>query len=269
MADFSIRKQNYKFDSKTTPKYWYSNNPVLTSLWNSLSLTFPDGEKFFVRAVRHYNGAILDPNLLEDIKIFTGQEAAHGKEHRALNKMLYEQGYENVEDLEKQVKALLEFANRNLPMPVQLAATCALEHFTAILAEQLILDKNHRDLIHESMRDLWLWHAVEESEHKHVAFEVYEKSVGSYWLRVLVMLAVSIILVAVISKLQFELLKLDGNLFNKGSWAETIKYLYSDPGLFTNLVVPYSEYFNPKFHPNKKDTYDLISERNKILKSIS
>ena len=53
--------------------------------------------------------------------------------------------------------------------------TAALEHFTATLAEMILSDPEARDMFgDETVKNLFLWHALEEAEHKAVAFDVYK-----------------------------------------------------------------------------------------------
>lgn len=271
---FPIRKQNFKFDN--VPKNWYANNPVITNMWNALSITFPEGEMYFVKSVKQFEMFISDTTLKTDIKNFIGQEAMHGKEHRALNKMLFEQGYSNVYELEDMVKYLLRGANKILPGEVNLAITCALEHFTAILAEQLLTNKNHQENICQDLKKLWLWHALEESEHKHVAFDVYNKLGGFYIVRVLAMLLATFILFAVISWFQVMLLHKQGKLGSIFAWQEAFDYLWkinlnkpsNQWGLFSSLIIPWLKYFKYNFHPNDLDTPEFIAAKEKVLKTI-
>src|SRR5690606_18658513 len=97
---------------------------------------FPDGEDFFVRSVRHYRDRITDPVLKRQVAGFIGQEAMHGREHRALNDRLDELGYP-VKRFERFTERGLGFRTRVAPPISNLAATAALEHFTATLAEML------------------------------------------------------------------------------------------------------------------------------------
>ncbi len=71
---------------------------------------------------------------------------------------------------------------------VDLTATTALEHFTATIASQLLVNNHIQELMSdETMKTMWLWHAIEENEHKAVAYDVFEgvfgKGVKSYLLR--------------------------------------------------------------------------------------
>lgn len=262
---FPVRKQKFSYSS--VPQDWFDNNTVLSSFWNALSLTFPEGEKFFVASVKHYQNQITNEELKEDIRNFIGQEAAHGKEHRALNKALKEQGFTNIETLEKEVRDILKVANK-LPPNVKLAITCALEHFTAMLAEQIILDPYHLQRIDKSIKKLWMWHAIEESEHKHVAFDVYEEVCGSYAIRAFTMFIVSIALGLVVFTFQLRLLGQVYHLFDSDGWNGMYKYFFGEAGLIEALGPQYFEYYVPGFHPNKNDDPTLIKERERLIRRL-
>ena len=49
----------------------------------------------------------------------------------------------------------------------------ALEHFTAILAHELLADPRHLAGADRETADLWRWHACEEIEHKGVAYDTW------------------------------------------------------------------------------------------------
>ncbi|MCU0188605.1 metal-dependent hydrolase, partial [Citrobacter freundii] len=39
----------------------------------------------------------------------------------------------------------------------------------------------------ETLKNIWLWHAIEESEHKSVAFDLYQDASGNNFIRLVVM----------------------------------------------------------------------------------
>jgi predicted metal-dependent hydrolase len=148
---------------------------------------FPDGEDFFVRSVRHFRDEVTDAELKRQVAGFIGQEALHGREHRAFNDRLDELGYPT-KRVERIIKRLITTRERMLSPKSNLAATAAYEHFTATLAELLLTSQEARALFgHEEVRNLFLWHALEESEHKAVAFDVYRAVGGSERMRVVTM----------------------------------------------------------------------------------
>jgi predicted metal-dependent hydrolase len=149
----------------------------------ALSGLFPDGEDFFVRSVRHYRDQITDPVLKRQVAGFIGQEAVHGREHRLLNRRFAELGYPT-RRFERIAKWGLGTRERIMPPIANLALTAVLEHFTATLAELLLSDEETRRLMgDEAVRNVFLWHALEESEHKAVAFDAYRAVGGTERMR--------------------------------------------------------------------------------------
>ncbi len=254
-----VRRLDLEFDASQVPRDWYANDAHLSAFWNGLSLLFPEGERFFVDSVRRYGSRIGDPELRKAVNAFIGQEAMHGAEHRAFNAMLRAQGDELVVRLEKELRVLL-WCGRNLLLPkAQLAVTCALEHYTAILAEQLLELPEHQAAIHPSMRSLWLWHALEESEHKTVAYDVYQQVSGSYALRIAIMGLTTVFFVGEIVNVFVRLLRARGLLFDRRGWRSTIRYLAGKGGLFRRVIPAYLDYFRPGFHPAHRDTTSLVT----------
>src|SRR6476469_7351863 len=75
-----------------TPRYWMGENAWETHLLNALSLTFPPGERFFMRSVRAFRECATDPALVEQVRVFLAQESLHSREHSALNRWLDQLG---------------------------------------------------------------------------------------------------------------------------------------------------------------------------------
>ncbi len=96
-----------------------------------------------------------------------------------------------------------------MPRSVQLATTIALEHFTAIVAHQLLTNPKATEGMHPNVKPLWLWHAVEETEHKAVCFDVYQQVGGGYLNRALNMARVMLGFLLGISAIQMSLLRAD------------------------------------------------------------
>lgn len=151
--------------------FYYEDNSVVTSLFVVLSAMFPPGEMFFIESVRNVRDQITDKQLLEDIRNFIAQEAFHSREHKSLNEHLIQSNYPEVVEIEALTKARLD-KFRKLPKVEQLAATVVMEHFTATLARLLLTDPLIKQKTTQENRNLWEWHALEELEHKSVAFDV-------------------------------------------------------------------------------------------------
>lgn len=257
-ASFPVRRMDFSFSE--TPKYWWDGQPFMTHFMNNLSSLFPYGEKFFVDSVRAVRERIQDPQLQKDVSAFIGQEAMHSKEHAAYNEYADEHGID-LERLELRIKHLLGAISKVTTKKHQLAITCALEHFTATMAEQLLKrDDLSGQMKSEKMYTLWMWHAIEENEHKAVAYDVYQQVYGGYFTRTAVMLLTTVTFLGVIGGFQIHLLRRDGQLFNWRSWKHGLGVLlHPRRGYFTQLIRPWLDYFRPGFHPLDHDTKALES----------
>ncbi len=253
------RRMDFDFDPAKTTRYYYDNNPFLSSFMTALSALFPEGESFFVEAVRAYRDQITDPKLKAEVSGFIGQEAMHSKEHEAFNQAATAQGYP-VEQMDKELAVLLGLGQKILPKSVQLAITVSLEHYTAIIAEMLLRDEDIQKKFSPDMFKLWAWHALEENEHKNVAYDVYEKLEGGYLLRTGTMIPVTAIFFAVVFSNHARLLAADGQLFKfRQNW-EGLKYCWNGrKGVFSRLLPKYLDFFKPSFHPSQHDTDALLA----------
>ena len=249
-----------EFDlAEDVPRYWWDNDPAKTLLLAAMSSGFPPGERFFIDTVRHYQDQITDPELKAAIKGFIGQEAHHSKEHKALNGFLGDRGI-NLERLESDVQVFMNWMRKNLSPERQLAHTVAVEHFTALMAEEFLLKYDALEEMDPRMAPIWAWHAIEESEHKAVAFDVYKAVGGSEFVRVTEMMLVSVMFPLFTSIHLAQLMKEDGQLFNFKSWAGFAKYMWGKPGVFRKLLPSYLKYYSPNFHPWNHDSRSLVQK---------
>lgn len=178
----TVRKVELPFDPTTTPRHWLGGNALLTHRVNALNLIFPQGEQFFVRAVRRYADTLADdPELAAAVQAFVGQEAWHGRMHQEASRMVEGQGFEIASWLEWYARTAQRL-ERFSPAPLCLSVTAALEHITACLAEEA-LTETVLDQAPQVMADLMRWHAAEEIEHRAVAFDVLARNHSSHALR--------------------------------------------------------------------------------------
>lgn len=165
------RNVELSYDANKNYSFYYEENPVVTSLFVVLSAMFPPGEMFFIESIRNVRNQIKDEKLLEDIRAFIAQEAFHSREHKTLNNYLIHSNYPEVIEIEAKTKARLDKL-RKLSTVEQVAATVVMEHYTATLARLLLTDQLIKRKTTQESRNLWEWHALEELEHKSVAFDV-------------------------------------------------------------------------------------------------
>lgn len=255
-ASFPVRRMDFSFGA--SQKYWFAGDPFMSHFMNNLSSLFPYGEKFFVDSVRAVREQITEPQLKKDIGAFIGQEAMHSKEHAAYNEYAAEHDID-LQRLELRIKLLLAWVTRISTQKQRLAATCALEHFTASMAEQLLQREDLTTQMNDpKLYQLWMWHAIEENEHKAVAYDVYQAIGGGYFTRVAMMAITTLTFFGVITWFQLHLLRKDGQLFNWRSWKKGLGMLLSPrDGFLTKLLLPYLDYYRPGFHPLDHDSKQL------------
>jgi uncharacterized protein len=164
------------------PHHWFAGFALPTHLVNGVNLLFPAGERFFIRSVKRYLDRIDDPVLREQVKGFFGQEGRHANAHERFFEVLEAQGYETKRFLEIYEWLAFDVLEKRISGRMRLAVTVALEHFTAILAEDALAE-GLLEHAHPELRTLLSWHAAEEIEHKAVAFDVLKKVAPSYALR--------------------------------------------------------------------------------------
>lgn len=264
-AGIPPRRMDFEFPADTT-RYWYGDNAFLTTFWVTLSALFPEGETFFVDSVKNYRDRITDQLLKDQVSGFIGQEALHSKEHEEFNRMAEKHGLP-AETLDKELGVLFRLFRKYMPKKMQLALTVALEHYTAIIAEQLLREDFHQGMFRdEESLKLWMWHALEENEHKTVAFDMYNLIGGGYFTRVGTMAFGTVVFGLVVISGHLRLLHADGSLFKwKENW-KGLKFLWGWKGLFPRLGRQYFDFYRPGFHPNDHDTAALLeSWRQKML----
>jgi uncharacterized protein len=257
-AGITVRRMDFEFGDDIA-KFWFDNNPFLTALLDAMSVGFPPGERFFIDSVRHYEVEVTDPVLKERIRGFIGQEANHTKEHLALNQFLEARGYP--------ADKMTEFATRGIQglqkisSPAgNLARTAALEHFTAILASALIEHPEVFERMDPTLAQLWAWHAIEEIEHRSVAFDVYQVAVKREFLRLRAMVFTTLLFLVVVTIRTTMLLSKSGNLFNVRAWISGMNLLWGRPGVFRKLLPNYLAYYRKRFHPDQHDNHATLEQ---------
>jgi predicted metal-dependent hydrolase len=174
--------------------------------------------------------------------------------------MVRAHGLDVTEGLEKHIAGLLGFGRATLSPMGRLAVTCALEHFTATLAEQLLRDARIYGTMHPAIRPLWQWHSVEELEHKSVAYDVYRQMGGGYALRASMMLLTTFLFFVEISHIHMRFLAAKGELLRPRTWLSSVDYFWVRPGVYRRFLPRYLAYFRPGFHPHDRDTASLLDE---------
>lgn len=261
-ADLTITPRDRRFGRGTRQeRWWMGGDPVATAFYNALSATFPKGEGFFVEAVRLFREGA-DAKLAAEIKAFTTQEVMHSREHVQFNRRALEAGYD-LKPLEERVDQRLAVTRARPPI-VSLAATMCLEHFTAILANQLLRNPRHLDRADPESAALWRWHAIEEIEHKGVAYDTWLHATrawprGKRWkVKAKVMLFVTRNFIVDRTRGTLELLRQDG-ITGPKAWARVFWFAWVRPGMLRKIFGAWLAFFLPSFHPWNHDDRALIA----------
>lgn len=252
-----VRDQSFELEA--APRHWHGGRRAVTIFFDNLSLFFPSGERFFVTAVKAHRERVTDPKLRDDVRAFCAQEGMHGREHVRYNRRTNDLGYPAAK-LEGKVERLLKRVTKLTTPRARLAATCALEHMTSLMAHMLLEDGRGLDGADPRMAALWRWHSAEESEHKAVAFDVYVATGGGYLLRAATMIAATVIFWAKVAEHQVRMMHADGCLWSPREWGRFLWFLYGKPGVLRRIIPLYLAYFRPRFHPWQIDTAALVEE---------
>ena len=253
-----IKPQRMGFEfGDHVPRYWVADSYLISHTMNALSVLFPKGEQFFVDSVRHFRGLVTDERLKEEVRGFIGQEAMHSLEHVAMNEHVRRQGMP-IEELEAHLEVVLGIVKK-LPKRHQLAITCALEHLTAMMADIVLARDDVREDMDESMRPLWVWHAIEETEHKSVAFDVFRQAGGTYAERSFYLVFSTAALGVMASYFTTRMMLNDRQGFSLKGATHGLWQMWGRDGVFSSLIPSWLDYFRPGFHPWDHDNSELVA----------
>ncbi len=262
-TDLSITPRDRRFGRDTKQaRWWHGGDPVGTAFHNALSVTFPKGEAFFIESVKAFRDGA-PPKLEREIKAFVMQEVMHSREHVAFNKRAAETGYD-LTALERIVAESLELTKGRAQI-LNLAVTMALEHYTAMLAHQMLGNPKYFAGVSDEDKAMWRWHAVEEIEHKGVAYDTWLHATRDWtrwkrWkVRSIMMLLVSRTFWVRRVQGTLELLRQDGITGGKAK-RSLAWYLVGRPGILRRIFPAWLAFFLPGFHPWNHDDRSLIAK---------
>ena len=262
-ADLVITPRDRRVgDVKDTQRWWHGGDPAATAFYNALSASFPLGERYFIECVKRFRHCA-DGRLSRQIDAFVTQESIHAREHIAFNAVATDHGYD-LGRIDNFLKRRFEWGRRRSPVE-QLAATIALEHFTAILAHEALSNPQHFEGTPDSIQRLWRWHAAEEIEHKAVAFDTYLAATRHMWgarrwlLRCRVMMIATMMFLHEIVFGVREFFRQD-KISTPRMWLRFLHYVLVRPGLLRRVLGSYFSYYRPGFHPWNVDDRGLVRE---------
>lgn len=256
--NIDIAPRNMHFDMHALSTDWHGGDPFRTAFFNALSIMFPIGEQHFIDSVKYYRRRISDPTLAAQVAGFTAQESIHRREHQNYNMTLCASRGYALDKLERPIRRRQAWALRHLKPVVHLASTVAYEHWTAMLADSLLRKPQDLEGALPEMAAMWRWHAIEESEHKAVAFDVYQAIGGSLWLRRWMMLIVTFQFFSdTFRHMRVMLKSYQGSRL--ALWVNGMKFLFGKGGVYRGLGRAYFDYFRADFHPWDHDNSAMVA----------
>lgn len=248
-----VVRKNLDFKLDQVPRFWFGGDPFRTRMFDALSLTFPDGERYFIECVRLFRDKITDPDLQQRVADFIRQEAQHGIAHDKMNQVMREQGMP-VDQFIAVMKKMFKFELTKRSPQYNIAMTAAAEHLTALMAETFYSQKATLQEAHPYVRALLAWHAIEEMEHRDVAFDVM-KQVGEVpeATRKFALVFTTLLMLNFTIYRANVMLKHDGfsRLERLKMMAQGLPWFIGKHGMLTAMKEQYLDWFKPDFHPSQ------------------
>jgi predicted metal-dependent hydrolase len=258
-TDINFEARNRRFDLRSSlGRDWHGGRAFQTAFFNALSLSFPSGEKFFVDSVKHFLPRVDDDELKRVAAVFVQQEYIHRREHQRYNEALAEARGLNLDKLEALFIREIARANKE-PAIVRLALTVVLEHITAIFAAGSMRNSRWMDGADPAMADLWQWHALEETEHKSVAYDVFLTVGGDRKLLRRVMHIVRWRFPYHVFLTICRMRKMEGkSVFSPSFWREGYRFLFGKQGVIREVAGDFRLFYRDDFHPWDIDNRELL-----------
>lgn len=257
--NITITPRRVELDFEGLPIVFVRDNPVLSALFCALSAVFPMGERQFIESVRYYQDRVMAPVMQKQVRAFIGQEAHHGSLHDDFNAKLQSLGW-RTDLIENQVLFMNKIITKTHSPERQLAQTVALEHLTAMFADFLM---NKPEFLgsnaHPDLKTMFLWHAVEETEHKAVAYDLYQLAVGDDKIRTKEMSYILPFFVAHMMEATALLLHKNKRLKRRSGWVEAYQAMWGKEGVFTYIRQELKGYYKVDFHPWDKNNSTLAN----------
>ena len=259
--EFTSHQLRLDWTRSDLPMHWYNDSAFYTHFMNALSVTFPDGERFFIDSVMSYREQISqDPQLHANVMEFVKQENWHRYQHSLYSRWMDSQGLpgQQIEDEMREFWASMRtrWGDRNC-----LAATIAIEHITARNSELLLKFRESFKMMHPHFESVWRWHAIEEIEHKSVSMDVWTAIGGDNRTRRLAMLVVLYYYTILVIRNTWKLLKADPDKLNFFTMIRDAYIILwrKRSGLLRNSFSSIWSYMtNPNWHPNLTDHSTLL-----------
>ncbi|WP_180063460.1 metal-dependent hydrolase [Acinetobacter sp. YH16042] len=266
-----IRHMKFDFEPEKIDPKFYMNAELASAYFASLSIFLTRGKDLVIDTARYHRDFIQDPVLRQRVTSLIGQEAIHSRMHEEMNEA-YRARNLPVQFFRKLEHYVFAYGFERMPQPIKLSLMAAIEHFTAVLAEYMM---NHEEIffnsIDEKQRAIWMWHMLEESEHKDIAYDVYQELSGNYALRIAGFFPALITILGLISigASIVPFYRKPSNLISLSYWKDvprSFQLIFGlKDGVYGSSLGHIFDYLRPSFHPNDHDTSAFLEYYKKRL----
>jgi len=259
--DFKIKKHHNYFNFDHAEIYWHGNKFVVYLL-NSLSLVIPAGEQFFVKSVAHFSNAN-DFSSKSNLNKFIKQEMNHSIYHKKLNKKIISDFYlRNIPD--RVNSFLIKYFITNYGVKHTLCVTICLEYLTYILSKYILQSNifinnfNSNDII-----KLWIWHSIEEIDHKSVAYNVGKDISHIRLCLTMALVSIPSLMISLGANSLIQILK-SKTMF---SFSDAYCFLIKDK-FIRFFCLELLNFFNQNYNPSIDDDSELLKNIQKLSLNI-
>ncbi|GAA3579837.1 metal-dependent hydrolase [Marinobacter xestospongiae] len=259
-----IRHMKFDFNAQDADPNFYLNAELASAYFEALSIFLTYGEDLVIDTARYHRDFLTDPVLKQRVTSLIGQEALHSKVHEEWNEILKEHRFP-VPLYRFLAENVFNYGFKRFPHRLQLSLMAGIEHFTAVLAEFMMKHEDH--FFHsedEKQRGLWMWHMLEEAEHKDIAYDVYQELSGSYPLRIsgFALALFTIWFLVPLGGVAIPFLRKPRNLVSLSFWKDAKRSLGlligRKNGVYGSTLGHVFDYLRPDFHPNDHDTSEYL-----------
>ncbi len=181
-----VRNVSFRFDDDT-PFQWNPANPLFGFACNVLSFIAPPFERYMVTTARQAIPRIADPEVVAEADAFLRQEAIHAREHRHHVAALTKQ-YPGLAEVSAEIERRFDRLIETESLEFHLAYAADIEAtYTPLFNVWLRHRASFFDNGDPRVAPLFLWHLVEEIEHRSSAYLLYNAVVADPWYRLRVM----------------------------------------------------------------------------------
>ena len=164
--------------------------PEFSAVYNGASLVIPVVEHYLNQVMKDVKARCgnANPELAEEIDIFTLQETIHATLHKKFNQCLFDAGIDELKPLMKEVAAELRQLRETRSLAFNIAFCAGFETIATFGSKYLYEQcDQYFEGADPYMPNLILWHVAEEFEHRATCHRAFNAVSGNYFMRLYAM----------------------------------------------------------------------------------